>query len=67
MSEQLTQRIQRYDAAPLPSDPRFKHLDSLLVALDDQRRQPRRAVLKLRKRWVERSVPAYTPQSQGGK
>ncbi len=68
MSEQLTQRIQRHEAATLPpSHEKFKHLDSLLVDLDEQTGQPRRALLKLRKRWIERNVSAYTPQARGGK
>ncbi len=47
-----------------PSDPRFRNLDSLIAALDEYPRQPRRAVLKLRKRLIERAVPAY---EQGGR
>ncbi len=60
MSEHSTHLIQRHEAVPLPSDPRFKHLDSLLIALDEQPRQPRRAVLQLRRRWIERAIPAYS-------
>ncbi len=68
MSEQLTQRIQQHEAATLPpSAARFKHLDSILVALAEQPGQPRRALLKLRKRLAERAIPAFTPQARGGR
>ncbi len=69
MSEQFTQRIQRHEAATLPpSHPSFAHLDALIVALDEQARQPRRIALQLRKRWIERAIPAYpASQRQGGR
>ncbi len=68
MSEQLARRIPQHEAATLPpSHEKFKHLDSLLIALDEQPGQPRRIALQLRKRWIERNVPAYTPQAWGGK
>ncbi len=53
--------------APLPSAPQFRDLDRLILQLEAQPRQPRRAVLKLRKRWIERSIPAFTPQARGGR
>ncbi len=58
MSEQLAQRIQQHKAATLPpSHPSFAHLDLLVSQIDEQPRQPRRALLKLRKRWIERAIP----------
>jgi len=36
-------------------------IDRLIIALDAQPRQPKRAVLKLRKRWEERNVPVWHP------
>ncbi len=70
MSEQLTRRIQQHEAATLPpSHPSFAHLDALIMALDEQPRQPRRIALQLRKRWIERAIPAFYPAShrQGGR
>ncbi len=67
MSEQLAQRIQRHEAATLPpSHPSFAHLDLLISQIEEQPRQPRRALLKLRKRFAERAIPAFTPQARGG-
>ncbi len=67
MSEQLTRRIQQHEVAPLPSDPRFRNLDTLILLLDELPRQPRRIALQLRKRWIERNVAAFTPQARGGR
>ncbi len=50
--------------APLPSAPQFRDLDRLILQLEAQPRQPRKAVLKLRRRWIERSVPAFVPQQR---
>ncbi len=52
--------------APLPSDPRFRNLDRLILQLEAHPRQPRKAVLKLRRRWIERAVPAFVPQQESG-
>ncbi len=49
---------------PLPSAPQFRDLDRLIIALDNAPRQPRRAILKLRKRFIERNVPAFVPQQR---
>ncbi len=70
MSEQLAQRIQQHEAATLPpSHPSFAHLDLLISQLDARPKLPRRAVLKLRKRFAERAIPAFYPasQQQGGR
>ncbi len=68
MSEQLAQRIQRYEAATLPpSHPKFRNLDSVIIALDEQPKQPRKAVLQLRRRWIERNVPATSYPTKGGR
>ncbi len=69
MSSQSARLTQQHQAATLPpSDPRFKHLDLLISQLEEQPGQPRRAVLKLRKRWIERAIPAYSAsQRQGGR
>ncbi len=62
MSQYLTQQHQ---TAPLPpSDPRFRTLDSVILKLEAEPRQPHRAVLRWYKRWIERNVPAY---EQGGR
>ncbi len=56
---------QQHHAAPLPpSHPKFRSLDSVLLHLESQPRQPRKAVLKLRRRWIERAVPAFVPQQR---
>ncbi len=39
-------------------------LDLIQIQLDAQTGLTRRTVLKLRKRWIERSVPAFMPQQQ---
>ncbi len=68
MSSQSAHLNQQHQAATLPpSHPKFRHFDSLLIALDEQPRQPQRAVLKLRKRFAERAIPAFTPQARGGR
>ncbi len=68
MSSQSARLTQQHQAATLPpSAPRFKHLDLLISQLEEQPGQPRRAVLKLRKRLAERAIPAFTPQAQGGR
>ncbi len=67
MTRTAGQHIDQRPTLP-PSDARFKHLDSLLIALDEQPRQPRRIALQLRKRWIERAIPAYSAsQRQGGR
>ncbi len=50
--------------APLPSDSRFRDLDRMILQIEEQPRQPRRAVLRLRKRFVERAVPSFVPQQR---
>ncbi|PLS79585.1 MAG: hypothetical protein CYG59_12465 [Chloroflexi bacterium] len=52
MASQTAHLSQRHEAAQLPGVPRFRHLDSLLIALDEQPRQ-------LGRRWIERAVPAF--------
>ncbi|MDP9309440.1 MAG: hypothetical protein M3R24_00840 [Chloroflexota bacterium] len=65
--QQFTQLTQRHQVATLPpSHPKFKHLDSLLIALEEQPLQPRKAVLKLRRRWIERVVPAFVTHQRTG-
>ncbi len=56
---------QQHHAAPLPpSHPKFRSLDSVLLQIEAQRRGPRRTLLKLRKRWIERAVPSFVPQQR---
>ncbi len=50
--------------APLPSAPQFRDLDTIIIALDNAPRGPRRTLLKLRKRWIERAAPAFVPQQR---
>ncbi len=66
MTRTAGQHIDERPTLP-PSDARFKHLDSILIALDEQPGQPRRVLLKLRKRLAERAIPAFTPQARGGR
>ena len=63
--QQLAQPTERHQVATLPpSDPRFRNLDRLILQLEEQPRQPRKAVLQLRRRWIERNIPVYTLQQQ---
>jgi hypothetical protein len=65
MSSQSTHLIQRHQAATLPpSHPKFRNLDSLILQIEAQPRQPRKAVLQLRKRWIERNVAPQFPNLQ---
>ncbi len=68
MSEHSTHLIQRHQAATLPpSHPKFRNLDSVIIALDEQPKQPRKAVLQLQRRWIERNVPATSYPTKGGR
>ncbi len=42
-----------------PSHERFRTLDTLIIAQDQERSRLRRLSARLRKRWIERSIPAY--------
>jgi|GEM_PF-6699527 len=46
-----------------PSHPKFRHLDSIQIKLDEQPRQPMRAILQVRRGMIQRNIPPYHPSN----